>query len=179
MEEKNDKKRIFIQFEVSDEEKKQIQDYSKKELHITMSAFIRSSIFKEIKGSSGSSGQTIDEKKINRILEILETEKNKTRILEKQNDLLTRMYKMQLEIKAKTNNISDKTEEEALTLIIEAIEKHRERLTYKVGKTPMLTRDIITKTKLPQKDIISILTKNENKIFKQIGKGWDIIDIDK
>lgn len=176
MEEKNDKKRIFIQFEVSEEEKKQIQDYSKKELHISMSAFIRSAIFKEIKQLNGSPGQTIDNTKINKILEILETQKQKNQILEKQNELLTKMYKMQLEIKAKTNNISDKTEEEALTLIIEAIEKHRERLTYKVNKTPMLTRDIIQKTKLPQKDIVSILIKNENKIFKQIGKGWDIID---
>ena len=176
MEEKNEKKRIFIQFEVSGKEKEVIQDYAKNELHITMSAFIKSSIFKEIKGLSGIPGQSIDNRKIDRILEILETEKNKSKFLEKQNEILTKMYKMQLEREAKNINIPDKTEEEALTLIIEAIEKHRERLTYKVNQTPMLTKDIIQKTKLPQKETIQILIKNENKMFKQMGKGWDIID---
>lgn len=179
MEEKNERKRIFIQFEVSEEEKKTIQDYAKNVLHITMSAFIRTAIFKEMKGLSGFSGQTIDNTKMNKILEILETEKQKSQLLEKQYELLSKMYKMQMEIKAKTNNIPAKTEEEVLETIIEAIEKHRTRLTYRVNQTPMLTKDIILKTKLPQKDIVSILTKNENKIFKQIGKGWDIIDINK
>lgn len=171
-----EKKRIFIQFEVSKEEKKQIQDYSKDELHLTMSAFIRSAIFKEMKDLNGAPGQSMDNTKMNKILEILKTEKNKTQILEKQNELLSKMYKMQLEIKTKTNNIPEKTEEVVLNLIIEAIEKHRTRLTYKVNQTPMLTRDIILKTKLTQKEVVSILIKNQNKIFKQIGKGWDIID---
>ena len=177
MEEKNEKKRIFIQFEVSEEEKKTIQDYAKNELHITMSAFIRSAIFKEIKGKSSFTGNSMDNKKVNKILEILKTEKNKTQILEKQNELLSKMYKMQLEIKAKTNNIPEKTEAEALSSIIEAIEKHRTRLTYKVNQTPMLTRDIILKTKLSQEVVLPILIKNQNKIFKQMGKGWDIIDV--
>lgn len=177
MEEKNEKKRTFIQFEVSKEEKEVVQNYAKNELHLSMSAFIRSAIFKEINGLSGSPGQIMDDKKINKILEILKTEENKTQILEKQNELLTKMYKTQLEIKAKTNNIPKKTEEEALNLIIKAIENHRTRLTYKVNQTPMLTNDIIQKTKLPQKDVVSILLKNENKIFKQKGKGWDIIDV--
>ena len=179
MEEKNDKKRIFIQFEVSKEEKESIQDYAKNELHITMSAFIRSAIFKEIKGLTTSPGQTINNEKINTILEMMKKSEQKTQVLEKQNMLLTKMYKMVLDVKARTNNIPAKTETETLNLIIKTIENHRARIGYKYNKTPMLTRDIILKTKLPQKDIVPILIKNQNKIFKQIGKGWDIIDIDK
>lgn len=163
----------YIQVRFTKEEKEEIKKYAEK-LGFNMSNLIRNAIFEKIRGiNEPQTNAEVDSNTLNRILEKLDLLNGKSTNLKLQNKLLRKMMNLQQNI---AKQIPEKTIEEQTEKVVKAIEFYRTQLSYRVKKIPMSTKKIIEATKLPMENVIAILEKNKGDLFKQIKRGWDLIN---
>lgn len=171
----NGNKIVKILFRVSNDKKEEIEKYADKYGFTTVSSFIRYTINKEMQGvPTTQQKQEIDDKLLNRILEKLELLNGRSKDLELQNELLTKMVNVQQSVMKK---IPEKTIEQKKSIVLDAIKFFRTQLNYKINKTPISTKKIVDKTKLKIKpeEVLAILgnLERDNIVIKH-KNGWDL-----
>ena len=152
-------------------EKEEIREFGDR-IGLNMSNLIRHAVFEKIRGiNEPQTNAEVDSNTLSRILEKLDLLNGKSKELKLQNELLRKMVNLRSNISKK---IPEETIEKQTEKVIKALEFYRTQLNYRINKTPMITKKIIETTKLPMENVIAILEKNKDGLFKQTKRGWDL-----